>query len=217
MTPLVAEWLSTQPCFLEEVGVLTADSTVVELGCGITGLIGITLGSKVKQYLLTDQEYVLKVLRENIQANETSNLKAKSEKHARPLKQNKTSSLLGVSIAALDWERDDASSLRTQLGRGTNVNLLIACDCIYNEHLIDPLVRTMKDICLLNSEDDPATVLFGQQLRSDTILEAFLRTLMQDFNVWRVTDRYSGTALGSDSGYVLHLAQLKSRDPTSGA
>lgn len=212
MTPLVAEWLSAQPCFLEDIGTLHADSSVVELGCGITGLIGITLGPRVKQYLLTDQEYVLKVLRENVQANETPNAKAKTVKRGQPPKHDKVPKPSNISITALDWELDDASSLTTQLGHGGVVNLVIACDCIYNEYLIDPLVRTMRDVCRLNPKGNPATVLVAQQLRSDVVLEAFLRALMEDFVVWRITDKYSSPALGSDSGYVLHLAQLKPRD-----
>lgn len=182
---------------------------MVELGCGITGLVGIILAPQVRQYFLTDQQYVLKTLRDNVKANESSRTNATIGKHQRTTKTTPDPSPSNIMVMALDWESDDASSLTNYLEPEQSINLVIACDCIYNEHLIKPLVEAMKDICGLTAEDAPATVLIAQQLRSDTIMEVFLRTLMEPFDVWRVSDLHSGRALGSSSGFVLHLAQLK--------
>lgn len=69
ITPLIAEWLASMPQWLKDADILHSRSTILELGCGITGLLGIILEAKVSYYLLTDQSYVMKTLRENVQRN----------------------------------------------------------------------------------------------------------------------------------------------------
>lgn len=164
----------------------------------------------LRHYVLTDMDYVLKILRGNVQQNAT---------HGRPPKPTKVRSAMhsrldsnsNVAIMALDWERDDASSITSQLGQEQAVDLLIACDCVYNEHLVEPLVRTMREICKENADSKPTTVLVAQQLRADAILQAFLTAMVSDFNVWRVPDHRLPPSLGSSSGYVIHLARLRPR------
>ena len=204
----MAEWLATFPSLLKDAGILAASSTVFELGCGVSGLIGIIMAPFVRHYVLTDMEYVLKTLRNNVQQNATQARPPKSTQ-ARSAIYAKPESTPNINIMALDWEQDDASSITSLSGSGQAVDLLIACDCVYNQHLIQPLVRTMREICEVNLPGNPTTVLVAQQLRTDAIFQAFLVAMVSDFNVWRVPDHCLSPSLGSGSGYVVHLARLK--------
>ncbi|KAK2759348.1 hypothetical protein FQN54_002826 [Arachnomyces sp. PD_36] len=71
ITPLIATWLTSKALNpLWASSILTPTSTVVELGCGISGLIPICLAPLVGHYIATDQEYVQRLVGENLAANE---------------------------------------------------------------------------------------------------------------------------------------------------
>ncbi|KIW22514.1 uncharacterized protein PV07_12392 [Cladophialophora immunda] len=206
ITPLLAAWLTSLPSILS--GALYDTAVVVELGCGVTGLLGLVLSRFVQCYVLTDQAYVVKYLRENIAANATSPKGKKSYK--------KKSNDKGVAqeerlkVLPLDWEADSVENLKSAIPAGALIDLLVLCDCVYNEYLISPLVQTCVDACRLGSTaTKPTVVLVAQQLRSDTVCELFLDALMKEFNVWRVPDQELSSQLRSGSGYVVHLATLK--------
>lgn len=113
---------------------------------------------------------------------------------------------------ALDWETDDAEYLNSVIAPQENIDLLILCDCVYNDYLIEPLVQTCVDVCSLRASDSKTVMLVAQQLRSDSIFEEFLETMMKYFDVWRVPDGSCSRELGPGSGYVVHLAALKQRN-----
>src|SRR5437016_4837407 len=69
VTPLVAAWLVNKDNFLWQNSILTDEATIVELGCGISGLIGLSMAPLLARYILTDQSYVVKHLKHNIAAN----------------------------------------------------------------------------------------------------------------------------------------------------
>jgi len=208
ITPLLAAWLATLPALLSDLNILSSDATVVELGCGLSGLIGLVLSRVVKRYVLTDQAYVMKYLKENISANS-----ADSNQQAKALKKGSLKSATRNEILKtlpLDWETDSAENLKSVIAPGGSIDLLLLCDCVYNEYLVEPLVQTCIDICRLGSMESVATtVLISQQLRSDTIFALFLDTLMKHFDVWRVPDEAISQELRSGSGYAVHLAVLK--------
>lgn len=86
--------------------------------------------------------------------------------------------------------------------------MVLACDCIYNESLIDPFVQTCADLCRLeeiNAPDKPTIYVIAQQLRSSDIFEAWLAAFMDAFRVWRVPSRMLSEGLSESSGYVVHL------------
>ena len=198
ITPLVANWLATSPTVLQDAQILAADSVVVELGCGISGLIGIVLAPMVKRYVLTDQAYVAKKVDENITANIVKSKRGNLATR-RPI------------FVDLDWETDNASRQALGFDSDEEVDLLIACDCIYNEHLIRPLVQTMADVCHLRNEGSSKStaVLIAQQLRSEEIFESFLDALLDVFSVWRMPDHVLPEPLHSTCGYTVHIAWLK--------
>jgi hypothetical protein len=190
VSPAVARWLTSRKNLLWAVGVLHQHANVVELGCGIAGIIGLSLHSQVAKYILTDQEYVLKRLRGNVNANKSSHGNAK------------------LQVAALDWEADSASNLRSLAGKDAFIDLVIACDCIYNDFLIRPFVETC--VVVFKMSDGGSTLLLvAQQLRSDDVLSEWLRTSMQYFDVWRLPDDRLSDELASGSGFIVHLLLLR--------
>jgi predicted nicotinamide N-methyase len=201
ITPLVGEWLMSKPAILTSSNIFHGESTVVELGCGITGLIGILLAPDVATYVLTDQFYVMKLLQRNITENASSS-KTRPKASRAIIKQPR--------IAPLDWETDKPSLEGLGLMEDAAIDLVIACDCIYNEYLIEPFVASLVDVCRLNKEGKHAAVLVAQQLRSETIFEQFMAAFMTRFDVWRVSDDHLTPELRTGSGYALHLGLLKS-------
>ena len=127
------------PQWLREAEILHSGSTVVELGCGITGLLGIILAATVSHYLLTDQSYVMKALRDNVQRNATTKSQHKKRQAAVASSNLRT--------MALDWEIDSPATILQEIPNADHVDLVIVCDCVYNEHLVQPLVQTLFELC----------------------------------------------------------------------
>ncbi|KIW62629.1 hypothetical protein PV04_10786 [Phialophora macrospora] len=210
ITPLLATWLASSPPVLADV--LHQDAVVVELGCGVAGLIGLVLARFVQCYILTDLDYVLKHVKENVAANEAALEKSKSAKKKKS-DQNGTAAGQVLRMLALDWEADSARNLETVMPPGSSIDLVLLCDCVYNEYLVSALVQTCADACRLGSSRARATVvLIAQQLRADTVFELFLDSLMREFDMWRVPDGQISAELRPGSGYAVHLAMLKSAD-----
>ncbi|KIX05539.1 uncharacterized protein Z518_06411 [Rhinocladiella mackenziei CBS 650.93] len=209
ITPLLASWLASLPPLLTSIHALHPDATIVELGCGLTGLIGLVLSRMVKCYILTDQEYVMKRLKDNISAHPVSSPKP-GPKQMKKGDSTKPGQEQVLKTVPLDWETDDAENLKCVISPEASIDLLLLCDCVYNDFLIPPLVQTCVDICRLgSSQTKPTVVLIAQQLRSDSIFELFLDRMMKHFNVWRVPDEKISVELRCGSGYVVHMATLQ--------
>ncbi|KAA8650515.1 hypothetical protein EYZ11_003296 [Aspergillus tanneri] len=259
ITPLFAEWISSQSSSpLWKHSLLSSSSTVVELGCGISGLIALALAPTVQYYIATDQEYVQRLFRENIDSNVSStprNQPSSSQSKGRkrgglPDQKSKRKEKLpnkprhNITFTSLDWELDIPSSLKHSLHTETPVprevknssnkkndndnnededkgfDLLLSCDCIYNEALVAPFVRTCADICRLRpvfnstrnatqSARSPTICLIAQQQRSPDVFEAWLQETMRFFHVWRVSDEMLGDQLKLGTGYLVHLLLLR--------
>ncbi|KAE8349096.1 hypothetical protein BDV28DRAFT_141942 [Aspergillus coremiiformis] len=237
ITPLFAEWITNhQSNPLWQHSVLSTSSAVIELGCGISGLIALALSPSITHYIATDQEYVHRLLRENLDAN------TRTPKHAprskgnakKPSKHGSKTAKSGpqpkVTFTSLDWETDDPAVLKDSIPGGSGADdgdkgfdVLLSCDCIYNEALVAPLVRTCADVCRLrpvyNPErelgDDgkmPTVCVIAQQQRSPDVFEAWLRETLRLFRVWRVSDEVLGGKLASGSGYLVHVLLLRQMD-----
>ncbi|KAB8254645.1 hypothetical protein BDV32DRAFT_155005 [Aspergillus pseudonomiae] len=236
ITPLFAEWITTQSNPLWTNTILAPTSTALELGCGISGLIALALSPTITHYIATDQEYVHRLLRSNLESNapkhshpksKASNRKSSKQGTTTTTTTNKTSqkSTTNITFTTLDWETDDPAALKDSIptsdgdaDRGFDV--LISCDCIYNEALIAPFVRTCADVCRLRAvyapggqlregEKRPTVCVIAQQQRSPEVFEAWLRETMRAFRVWRVSDEVLGRKLASGSGYLVHVLVLK--------
>lgn len=183
---------------------MDSSSTVLELGCGVTGLLGIVLAKKVSNYILTDQNWVMKVLQENLDQN--ASFQAQQNGKGKKVRGEADSNLYRM---ALDWEADSPDLLLNNIPSTDHINVVIICDCVYNEYLIEPLIQTLVDICRLGPAGKPVSVFMAQQLRSSTVFETFLDAMLQRFVVWRIPDSLLSNDLKSGSGYALHIAQLK--------
>ena len=208
ISPLVADWLVDQTNALWSSETLHANSTVVELGCGITGLIGCAMSKRIATYVLTDQRSIIKLLQQNVTANAskgpTSRLKARYAK--------KQAASLGLSsnvhVLELNWETDDASIVDEVLMSDQPIDLVVVCDCVFNDFLLEPLVNMCQKLCSRSGEKQ-TVLLIAQQLRSDEVLSAFFSILLREFRVWRISNHGLPTSLHYGSGFAVHIAILR--------
>lgn len=90
------------------------------------------------------------------------------------------------------------------------VDLIVACDCIYNEALIEPLNGTCAALCRLREDKEkPTLCLIAQQLRSPDVFEAWLKSFHEKFEVWQVPDRLLDEGLREGSGFIVHLGIVR--------
>lgn len=204
---LFADWLGTAQNVMFTNGLLDSDSTVLELGSGISGLVPLTLRPRVKRMIATDQAYALNLLRENVAANLPS-LKSKSSQHSNNLE-----------ALALDWETSDIPSFLRSNGLASGVDALLVCDCIFNYALIQPLVQTCVEVCEAKLEAhrigdsqgalDQTVCMIVQQLRQPDVFEEWMRAFHAMFRVWRVRDDVLTDGLKEGDGYVVHIGILR--------
>jgi hypothetical protein len=213
VTPLFATWISSPSNFLFTNQLLTSSSTVLELGAGVSGIVALCLGPRVASYTATDQDYVLKLLRQNITENLETVIpaKKKSGRAGKKLQSHSKNSGDGggggggdrITTLQLDWETDATSHLNP-------VDMIIACDCVYNEALIEPLNATCAAICRLKSQgEEPTLCLIAQQLRSPEVFETWLKSFHRNFHVWQVPDEMLGEGLREGSGFVVHVGIVR--------
>lgn len=197
---------------------------MLELGCGISGIVALTLLPRVKRYLATDQGYVLKLLNENLAENTTATRSSAKPAHQSSGHAGRTKprtiqiprASRAVETMALDWELDSLAALPGLLKVGSvhqsgMIDAVIACDCIYNEALVDPFVRTCTELCRLSeaaSSGKPTLCIVAQQLRSPTVFHCWLSEFQKAFNVWRVPDELLTEDLKENSGFVMHVGLL---------
>lgn len=224
---MFASWLASPTNILFRTGVLSASSTVLELGCGVSALVGLALAPLVSRYVLSDQPYVARFVEQNLEQNRAPPPARLAGKSRGRGKTSTSSSGAGVggSIAfhPLDWEADAPTAALT--GRGAaarSFDLVLGCDCVYNEALVPPFAQTCLDVCRLRSADDggsgpegaapvrpPCVCLVAQQLRDPEIFEAWLREFCaRGFRVWRVPDGELPEGIRSDMGFVVHVCVL---------
>ncbi|POS85231.1 hypothetical protein EPUL_003424, partial [Erysiphe pulchra] len=220
VAPLFATWISQTSNLLFRNDILHAKSSVLELGCGISGITALAMRSLVGSYLLTDQTYVMKLLNQNLEEN--SNMKAAK----LPTKKSKGRNINGckknmgddrspnyisnISAIPLDWETDEVTHQLSEVSQNKGFDVIVATDCIYNDALIQPLVNTCADACKLRSLANglPTVCIFAQQLRSFEVFEKWLKSFSQKFIVWRVLDSELTEGLRMGSGFVVHLGIL---------
>ena len=203
--------------------------------------MALTLAERIRRYVATDQDYVLKLLSQNISENwrvssgsgstsasappphhhhsSSSKRKQSSKSSKSKLPRDAKPELSSnIETLALDWEVDSLQTLAALVDPGTgkrvveNLDVVIACDCIYNEALIDPFVSCCAEICGLRSKEEdgkPTLCIVAQQLRSPEVFELWLRRFHRSFEVFRVPDHLLTESLKDGSGYVVHIGLLR--------
>lgn len=173
-------------------------------------MVALLLAPKVQRYIATDQDYVLRLLWENISSNllSTHDKKPKARKKPSAAEEPKSN----IDTLQLDWELDSVASLPAQLSleEGRGLDLIIACDCIYNEALIEPLNTTCAQLCRLRTAaDKPTLCLVAQQLRSHDVFEAWLTSFHTKFHVWQLPDTLLTAQLRENSGFIVHVGVVR--------
>lgn len=210
---LLAEWLAWPQNPLLATGSV---HSILELGSGISGLVPLVVASKVHRVAATDQAYVMKALQANIAANETGPVSKQKRKSGRAKNSEPKEQRSQIEVFALDWIEDDIASVLSANQVAGGVDLVVACDCVYNYALIDPLVQTCVDICKMRlrevGEDPPAQptlCVIAQQLRQPEVFEQWLETFHRSFRVWRVPDDLLAAGLQAGCGFVVHIGVLR--------
>ncbi|KAK4121748.1 hypothetical protein N657DRAFT_682807 [Parathielavia appendiculata] len=235
ITPLFAEWLSSPSNPLFTHGLLSPSSLVLELGCGISGLVALLLGPRISRYVLTDQSYVARLVEQNIAENRhrpaSAAAKTVRPSKTRPAPPSRRGSpapvsagnvsrdrggAAGIHFTPLDWETDQVTSALTGSAEAKSFDVVVACDCIYNEALVEPFVSTCVDLCRLrageisqDADEEPCVCVIAQQLRDPLVFEAWLTRFAKSFHTWRVPDGLLSQGLRSNSGFVVHVGVLK--------
>ncbi|KAI1423270.1 hypothetical protein F5Y12DRAFT_798595 [Xylaria sp. FL1777] len=218
ITPLVASWLSSLDNPLWKTGALSSSSSVLELGCGISGLVGLVLSPLVARYVLTDQPYVARLVEKNLEENLVSQQRSSAQK--RKGKSSSVPNPVKLRFTALDWELDEVTTSLTGSPDIASFDAVIACDCIYNDTLIEPLVQTCADACALRqlsqeagAQSDeaatPALCIVAQQLRDPEIFEGWIKEFSKHFRVWRVPEEMLSKELRANTGFVVHIGILR--------
>lgn len=218
VTPLFASWIAADDNILFKTSMLDSRSVVLELGCGISGIIGLVVSPKIQGFISTDQDYVFQKLKINLDENAVRPKKPKTGwKSGTKHNDNSTSTASNIEVVHLDWELSSVSSLLSLVQSGPmkikeDINAVIACDCIFNEALIDPFIRTCAELCHLSvdkSPHQPTLCIIAQQLRSHLVFEAWMIAFLKLFRVWRVPDELLSEELKGGSGFVIHIGILR--------
>ncbi|KAM3509872.1 hypothetical protein MY10362_000315 [Beauveria mimosiformis] len=230
ISPVFADWLASPTNFLFAASLLDRASTVLELGCGISPLNALALAPRVAAHLLTDQAYVQRLVQLNIDTNinaaAAATTVASTPRSASRRKSKLTSppqpqplhNAARISFETLDWETD-------QLPPRRSYDAVLACDCVYNDALIAPLVQTCAEACrrrrrqewerdeeMATGEDKrlrPSLCIVAQQLRDDDVFRTWLAAFVDEFRVWRVSDDKLPEELRPSAGFVVHIGILR--------
>ncbi|KAI0132389.1 hypothetical protein BJ170DRAFT_246834 [Xylariales sp. AK1849] len=215
ITPMFAEWIASPRNLLRTAGILHSLSSVVELGCGISGLTGLVLAPSIARYVLTDQSYVSRFVESNLAEN-MSNMTSSGAGSRRKGKTRTAKPRTNLSFTSLDWELDKVTPSLTESEDVKSFDAVIACDCIYNDALIRPLVETCVDVCELRVADaaaqtaqGPAICIVAQQLRDPEIFEGWIKEFHKNFRTWRAPESTLTDALRSNAGFVIHVGILR--------
>ncbi|ROW14646.1 hypothetical protein VPNG_03217 [Cytospora leucostoma] len=232
VSPPFASWLASPDTnIFFRTGALSPASTVLELGCGVSALVGLAVAPLVSRYVLSDQPYVARFVAQNLEQNRDRNpppartATGKGRKGGggggggRDKNSNKNSTPAAggsnLLFSPLDWELDTPTAALAGGHGVASFDFLVACDCIYNLALVPHFTQTCADLCRLRSSDGrsegrPCVCVVAQQLRDPEVFEAWLREfLAKGFRVWRVPDRELPEALRSSSGFVVHVCILR--------
>lgn len=210
-----AEWLAWPKNPLFESGAFDSGSVALELGAGISGLVPCVLAPRVQKVVATDQSYVMKAIRENVAAN---TVEAKPQRNKKGVNRGSDRhQRSNIEVHPLDWENDDIASMMSSMGLAGGVDLLLACDCIFNYALIEPLVQTCVDICKLGGTEEmdvkgsprPTTCVIAQQLRQPEVFEQWLEAFHKHFRTWRLPDQMLSGGLKEGTGFVVHVGILR--------
>lgn len=214
-----AEWLAGAQNPLFSLGILGERSEVLELGSGVAGLVPCVLAPRVKTVVASDQTQNLKLLRQNIEGNHTE--PGGGKKKAAKMMAKKP-----PAVMALDWELDDIPTQLAVQGLKGGVDVVVACDTLYNYALIEPFVQACEDVCRVREHRwssgsgggkseggegsvTPTLCCVVQQLRQTEVVEQWLERALESFRVWKIPSGMLTGGLAEGSGFAVHVCVLR--------
>lgn len=156
-----------------------------------------------------------KLVEANIAENDITTTTKRAGKHKPP--KTPAGDAKKILFTPLDWELNTPTASLTSSPTTRSFDAVVACDCIYNEALIEPFVAACRDVCRLRDGEEgeggkePTVCVVGQQLRDPEIFETWLAAFGRYFRVWRVPGGVLGEGMGEGSGFVVHVGVLKGR------
>ncbi|SCV00690.1 LAME_0G11364g1_1 [Lachancea meyersii CBS 8951] len=161
---------------------------IVELGCGVAGILGIALGNYVDKYVLTDQKALLDRLKHNVAHNiDELRLRGMDSTTLGFASPRKTPLKTQMDVLCLDWEKLDPrpANLHNLLKPDRRaIVTIISVDVVYNEYLIEPFLRIVQGLMRAYKElGHVSTALVGVQLRDQDIIQTFLECAIVDFKL----------------------------------
>lgn len=140
----------------------TLEQTLLRAG---TGLLGIVFSSLIQQYIATDIEDLVRLIKKNLVLNNVSDSSSSARIKAEP-------SRLKVSAEALDWVSLHTSSpnARRSAYSYPPIDLLLVVDCIYHPSLLPALVDTIDYL----ATPERTAVLVIVELRAEDVVREFL-------------------------------------------
>ncbi|WVR04250.1 hypothetical protein IAU60_001250 [Kwoniella sp. DSM 27419] len=167
-----------------------AQCNVLELGAG-TGLLAVLLSRICGSYTASDRLENLKLVKKNLELNKIAvgddqlggmGKLPSSPKASTAKGKVKDVAGRGVNLEEIDWvavseEKKRHSALWSTPDTRHQYELVIAVDCIYNEHLVQPLVDTLGRYCPRGGR---TVVWVVVELRSADVLTLFLERWMDD-------------------------------------
>lgn len=190
--------------------------TILELGCGICPLLALALYPKVQRYIATDQDYILPYFRANFDDNVSTRTPTTKRGLTSRNQGKRFQKPYTVNTLALDWEIHDVprqleqyltttQGLR-QIPLEKRIDVITACDCVFNEDLVMPFVEACTAVCKANHS---AFCVIGQQVRSPEILALWMSSMVSRFRLFRIRDNYLTRNMSVSSGFILHMATLR--------
>ncbi|KAI5949979.1 RKM5 [Candida theae] len=158
----MVDWLFSPTCPFK----LFKSQVLLELGTGVGGICASTLSKQVGHYIATDQKHILKLLKENIITNvssfQSSTLPSSSE-----------NSKVKIDVIEFDWEETEVGCFNLAMLETRQVDVVLACDTIYNEYLVGPFINALQS--LLHGD---SCALVAIQLRDSITMERFVSELV---------------------------------------
>lgn len=140
--------------FLERNPQYIKDKRVLEMGCGL-GLCGIScLPIGASHVTLTDMDYILSSTHRNVVLNKVE---------------------IQAAVFCLDWFNPADAQINWK-----QVDVIIASDIVWLEHLISPFVQTLVHAC---KQNPLISIYISNQRRSDIVWNEFICQSSSHFTV----------------------------------
>ncbi|WVN88817.1 uncharacterized protein L203_104031 [Cryptococcus depauperatus CBS 7841] len=191
---------------------LLKDAHVLELGSG-TGLLAVLLSRLCGSYTASDKYDNLRLVQRNLELNGVNNrirgspLTQKNDRDSKRPEDVHTE----VILEEIDWVDISKNKTRYQSEspntKKIHYDVVLAVDCIYNEHLVQPFIDTLTTYCPVGGR---TVVWVVVELRSAEVLTTFLKSWLDDSNgrwtVVRLGDDAMGDWMGRRPRWVgIHL------------